>query len=371
MQSSRNTTLGSTKVAGESWLYRARVRLNRRYHAWMDRWETRLAASATNRVVRPFDWGLEWCAGWPAAQRYPRDGHEPAAYLALLNEASLRHSDEFYGYQPPSDFQLRRDRLQFTSPVRTPYPENNVVHARWFPARNRNGKAVIVLPHWNAQATEHVGLCQGLQFLGLSTLRVSLPYHDERMPPELQRADYAVSANVARTVEATRQAVIDIRSCADWLAAQGYRRIGVVGTSLGSCYAFLASAHDARLAVNVYNMFSLYFADPVWTGLTTRHIRQAMDGAIELEQLRAVWKAITPLHYVDAYARFPKKSLFIYANYDTTFLPAYSRAMLEEVRVRQLEHEAVVLPCGHYSMGRLPFRYLDGYLICSFLLRSL
>ena len=40
-----------------------------------------------------------------------------------------------------------------------------------------------------------------------SVLRISLPYHDRRMPPELTRADYAVSANIGRTIDATRQAV--------------------------------------------------------------------------------------------------------------------------------------------------------------------
>jgi hypothetical protein len=96
-----------------------------------------------------------------------------------------------------------------------------------------------------------------------------------------------------------------------------------------------------------------------------------MDGQISLDELRAVWKSITPLSYVDTYARFPKKSLFIYATCDTTFLPKYSRAMLEEVRLRELPHQVVILPCGHYTMGRMPFKLLDGAQICSFLLRSL
>lgn len=358
-------------MSSPSWIERARISLNREYGRRMDGWEQRLAMGATNRVVRPFEWGLEWTSGWPAAKLHPRDGHQPEDYLSLLNDASVKRSDEFYGYTPPRDFQLSKGLLRFTSAVSTPHPENNTVHAQWFPARNRNRKAVIVLPHWNAKVNEHAGLAKGLQVLGLSALRLSLPYHDLRMPAELERADYAVSANVARTVDATRQAVIDIRSCADWLESQGYRKIGIVGTSLGSCYAFLASAHDARITANVYNMFSLYFADAVWTGLTTRHVRRGIEGAIDLAVLRASWMAITPLSFVDHYARFPKKSLFIYANYDTTFLPAYSRAMLEEVRLRELQHEVVVLPCGHYTMGRPPFRYLDGYHICSFLLRSL
>jgi hypothetical protein len=358
-------------VSVSDWITAKRIVMNHRYRQRMDRWESRLMSAATNRVVRPFEWGLEWVAGWPCAASQPRDGHSPEAYLGLLGQLAVRDGDAFYGYTPPKDFHLKGNTLRFTSAVHTPHPANNAMHAQWFPAPNRNRKAVIVLPHWNAKVNEHTGLCKGLQFLGLSALRVSLPYHDYRMPPELERADYAVSSNVARTMDATRQAVIDIRSCIDWLETQGYSRFGVVGTSLGSCYAFLASAHDARLTANVYNMFSLYFADPVWTGLTTLHVRQGMEGTVNLERLRKAWHAVTPLNFVDAYARFPKKSLFVYANYDTTFLPKYARAMLEEVRLRDLPHETVVLPCGHYTMGRTPFRYWDGYHICRFLLQSL
>lgn len=345
--------------------------MNRAYRRRMDQWEMKLMSAATNRVLREFDWGLEWTAGWPAAEQFSLNGHDPASYLAVLGDAASAASEEFFGYQTPADFHLRDNLLRFTSPVRTPHERNNTTHAQWFPASDRKGRAVIVLPHWNAQAHEHVGLCKGLQLLGLPTLRLSLPYHDHRMPAELERADYAVSSNVGRTVDATRQAVIDIRCCLDWLTAQGYRRFGIVGTSLGSAYAFLASAHDERLRANVYNMFSLYFADVVWTGLSTQHIRQSLDGAIDLPGLQAAWKAITPGEYIHRYAAMKKKSLFIYATYDSTFLRKYSDAMLEEARLRELDHDVAVIPCGHYTMGRSPFRYLDGYHICNFLLRHL
>ena len=31
----------------------------------MQEWEHKLAFRSTDRVVRPFDWGLEWANGWP------------------------------------------------------------------------------------------------------------------------------------------------------------------------------------------------------------------------------------------------------------------------------------------------------------------
>jgi hypothetical protein len=348
-----------------------RQSLNRLYKTRMDQWEHDLVVQTTNRVIRPFDWGLEWTRDWPCTERLPRNGHEPGEFLALLNKAARSNSDEFFGYAPPRDFRLKQNLLRFTSAVRSPYPENNIVHAQWFPARSRTKRAVIVLPHFNSQAQQHVSLCQAFQFLGVSAIRISMPYHDFRMPPELERADYAVSSNVARTIDAARQGVIDTRSCVDWLEQQGYERFGIVGTSLGSCYAFLASAHDPRIHVNVFNLFSLYFADAVWTGRTTHHIRQGLDGHIELDRLREAWMAITPLSYVDHYARFPKRSKFIHASYDTTFLPKYAEAMLEEVRLRELEHTSVVLPCGHHTAGKTPFKYMDAYHIISFLMNQL
>ena len=354
-----------------SWTGRLCAALDRRYGRAMNRWEDRLASRATDRVVREFEWGLEWVKDWPCTAAVTSDGLDPAAYLRLLNEEAVRESGCFFSYRRPTDFHLQDNLLRFTSAVATPYGDNNTVYGQWFPARNDSRRAVLVLPHWNAKVHQHVPLCRGLSRLGISALRISLPYHDLRMPPELQRADYAVSASVARTIDATRQAVIDSRSCLDWLERQGYRKLGILGTSLGSCYAFLTSAHDERLRANIFNHFSLYFADVVWTGLSTRHIREGMEGRIELGQLREAWTAISPFSYVDRFAQHEKNSLFIYATYDTTFLPEYSRAMLEEVRKRKVDYKAVVLPCGHYTLGETPFKYLDGYHICSFLLKSL
>ena len=34
----------------------------------------------------------------------------------------------------------------------------------------------------------------------------------------------------------------------DWLETQGYSQFGVLGTSLGSCYAFIAAAFDTRVS---------------------------------------------------------------------------------------------------------------------------
>src|SRR5580698_6576904 len=161
------------------------------YARWMLDWENKLCSRATNRVVRPFDWGLDWTHKWPTAQRVSGDGYSEAEYLHALNLAVLASSDEFFAYETPRDFSLDpADRmLRFTSPVETPYPENNRVHAQFFlpegrlaPERRGTRKvAAIILPHWNASAGQHGALGVGLAKLGIVGLRLSLPYHDYRM----------------------------------------------------------------------------------------------------------------------------------------------------------------------------------------------
>ena len=362
------------------------------YARWMHDWETRLTQVDNNRVVRPLEWGLEWTAAWPCrnGSQPPASSSECEAYLRNFNSRAIAASDEFFSYRIPTDFQLetrdvqvfstrdvpdpeleakvrgtRAQFLRFTSAAHTPFPENNLVNARWFPAEGTS--AIVLLPQWNSDALSHNGLCSILNRLGISVLRLSMPYHDIRRPAEITRADYAVSANIGRTLDATRQGVLDIRCCLDWLQQQGYKKLGVLGTSLGSCYAFIAAAHDPRIEVAAFNHASTFFADVVWHGQSTRHIRKGLEPQLDLERLRGLWTAISPMSYFEQFARFRRKSLIIYAKYDLTFLPEFSRQVVEQFEGHKLDFKAVALPCGHYTIGETPFKYMDGWHLARFL----
>jgi len=345
--------------------------ISRRYGRWIDRWENNLCFRSNDRIVRPFEFGLEWARNWPGMQDVNSAGLSPVEHVVALNKRAIERGPEFFGYNTPRDFVLNGEWLEFCSPVETPFPENNRVRARWFPASLQSRKAVVVLPHWNSRLPQHNALCAGLQRLNISALRLSLPYHDTRSPSGMQRADYAVSSNIVRTIDACRQAVIDTRACFDWLEQQGYTDLGIVGTSLGSCYAFLASAHDARIRVNMFNHCSTFFADPVWEGLSSRHIRQSLEPELDLPTLRKLWLCISPPSYWDLFTEKKKRSKFIYTRYDTTFPVHLSRDVIRGARAHGWDHDVTVLPCGHYTMGEFPFKYITGYQICSFLKRNL
>jgi pimeloyl-ACP methyl ester carboxylesterase len=189
------------------------------------------------------------------------------------------------------------------------------------------------------------------------------------MPPELHRADYIVSANVARTVQVCRQAVLDARRAVHWLAARGYERIGILGTSLGSCLSMLTAAHEPLLAAAALNHVSPYFADVVWRGLSTAHVREGLDGHIALDTLRRLWLPISPQPFIPRLRG--RRVLLVYARYDLTFPPDLSRQLVDGFAAARVPCDVVALPCGHYTTGMTPFKWIDGCILTRFLARAL
>ena len=57
--------------------------------------------------------------------------------------------------------------------------------------------------------------------------------------------------------------------------------------------------------------------------------------------------------------------------YDLTFLPEYSKVVVEKFVEHGLNAEFRVLPCGHYTTGETPFKFMDGWHIGKFLKTNL
>lgn len=339
------------------------------FHAW----ERRLASVTKDRVVRPFDWGLDWLPGTgPSA-------HAPAQLLSEWVSEVMADTDRFFTPAPTTDYTLGApdpdggQLLSFPSAMTTPHAENNVVYARIFhPRENPDRKhraAVLVLPQWNSDAGGHIGLAKLLAMNGMTALRMSLPYHDRRMPPELHRADYIVSANVVRTLQVCRQAVLDARRAIAWMHAQGYDRIGILGSSLGSCLSLLTTAHEPLVRAQALNHISPYFADVVWRGISTAHVREGLDGHIELDLLRQLWQPLSPSNYLERVRN--RRTLLVYARYDLTFPVDLSEELVRQFRAQGIPHELAVLRCGHYTTGKSPFKFIDGWILSRFLRRAL
>jgi dienelactone hydrolase len=337
---------------------------------YFHRWEQELAAvSKSDRLVRPFEWGEDWIDELSAinAQLTAEPHHRVSQWV----DAIMRDTDAFYTPEParytftkaPDIVRASGEEgvLTFTSGFATPHPENNTVVCRYFAPnpikRAKAGsprRAVVVLAQWNSDPDGHIGLCKILQRLGIASLRISLPYHDARMPPELTRADYIVSSNIVRTLQVCRQAVRDVRLALWWLRDQGYARLGLLGTSLGSCLSYLTTSHEPLVLAQALNHVSPFFGDVVWRGLSTEHVREGLEGHVDIDQLRDLWRPISPWSFIDRLR--DRRTLMVYAKYDLTFPVDLSLKLIEELRTRGIPLEVAVLPCGHYSTGAAPFK---------------
>ncbi|HEX5833469.1 MAG TPA: hypothetical protein VFY34_06440 [Pyrinomonadaceae bacterium] len=315
-----------------------------------------------NRLVRPFEWGLPYVLDHV-------NGDDPRNVLAEHSARVMQSSDEFYALPEISDYRLEGDQLTWTSAIETPSIENNTAHARYFPVKNgkQSRKAVVVLPQWNAQPQSHVEACRIFNLIGMAALRLTLPYHLQRKPAELERADHLVCSNVGRTIQSIRQAVLDTRAAVRWLKNQGFEQIGILGTSVGSCIAFLAFAHEPDLKAGAFNHVSGYVADVVWHGLSTGHVRQGFADHLTLEELRWYWSPISPLPFMPRLTRMGHRPLrFIIARYDLTFPLDLSHQAIAEARRHELPLDVVWLPCGHYTTGELPWKAIDAWKIATF-----
>jgi len=332
------------------------------YQRWMHNRELRLTLRDPHRRIFPFDWGLDWIDN----NNQLGEHSSPLEILRNHVDEILKDSDHYYQPPPIEDAVEIKDGLTFATPTPGPYPENNSVYCRIFRAPKAES-AVIVIPQWNAQEDSHVGLCQMIKRLGITAVRLCMPYHEQRLNSEMQRADYMISPNIGRTLHATRQAVLEVCQIGQWLRENGYKKVGVLGTSVGSCVAYLAFVHDPSFCTGVFNHVSSFFGDVVWTGLSTRYIRWGLEGSISQDDLRHCWAPISPWFHVEGLKNRNRPHLLLTAKYDLTFRPELTEKIFEEYEARQMAYQRVFLPCGHYTLAKFPFNYLDGWHMCRYL----
>jgi len=330
----------------------------------MHRRERHFAMLDDDRIVYPFDWGIEFVDREAAAS-------DPREFFRDFSARTIKNSDEFFFSPDIADLRIEGRDVSWTSGVETVSEENNTVRAAYFPVGGARS-AVLVLPHWNAKSGTYFDLCKTFNKVGFSALRLTLPYHEERMPRGLSRADHLVSPNIGRTLQSLRQSVVDTRSAVRLLKDKGYQKVGIVGTSIGSCVGFFAFVHDLAIDAAVFNHVSGYVADVVWEGLSTYHVKAGLAENVGLDELREYWLPISPMAYMDRLAAMPERpQRYIYTLYDLSFPLHLSRDTIAALRSRSITHSSVAIPCGHYTLGEKPWVYYDGWKIVNFIRRHL
>jgi hypothetical protein len=320
-------------------------------------------AQEPNRRVLPFSWGLEHIGGGA-------NEADPRGFLERFVEKTIAQSDEWYATTPASDYALKENVLTFTSAIASPWTENNRVYGQVFPAA-RKGAAVVVLAQWNARWEEQQAICHWLNKKGITAIKVSLPYHDRRAVPGHPRADHLVGPDIGLTMQANRQAVLDVKRTLRWLEQEGYSGLGILGTSIGSSLGFIIMCHEPAVRAGAFLHVSTHFGDVVANGLTTINVWESLKANLTPAEATHYWSPISPLPYIPKLKGAGKKILAISGRYDPTFWPEFTESFLATMKENEVPCETLSLPCGHYSMGVAPFKYVVGYRFGTFLARAL
>jgi pimeloyl-ACP methyl ester carboxylesterase len=210
------------------------------YLSWLDRWDEQ-------RARRGEDGKETTSFALDADRAFPGERTDSIReFCARADEASADRA--FFDEQNDNDqdFAVKDSWVRFQSGIPTDVAENNIVWAKITKSGSLD-KALVIFHHWNARA-RNAQIAGFLSRRGITVVEIAMPYHFERSRPGSLHADYMLSANLGRTIQAVRQAVCDGRKLIRWLKGEGYLEISVLGMSLGSWVAGLIAAHDPNVS---------------------------------------------------------------------------------------------------------------------------
>ena len=123
----------------------------------------------------------------------------------------------------------------------------------------------------------------------------------------------------------------------------------------------MTAAHDRRVRGVAQMLMASNFAEVVWTGLATKHIRDSFAGFIDLPNLKKSWAIVSPDSYIPNLADNDTKLLMITGKYDPVFLPYLSKEIIDMYKEYEVDYYWKELSCGHYTIGEIrPICYTLG-----------
>jgi dienelactone hydrolase len=236
--------------------------------------------------------------------------------------------------------------LTFPSPVATPHAENNTVHAEYY--RPRTGEpfaCAIVLDITGGNQELSRTISRHLVQKGVGALFVQMAYYGPRRPPGSKLR--LLSFDVAHTMDAIRQTVLDLRRAAAWMESRpeiDKTRLGIMGTSLGSFMAALTAEMEPRLGRVAVLLGGGGFVDAYWNhpqAVPIRDLFQLLGGT--KEQVKD-WLA--PIDPITCAANLKDRRVLIIAAKKDEIVPPQMAENLWEATGRQ---RIIWLNAGHYS----------------------
>ena len=282
----------------------------------------------------------------------PASGQAPAIAIA----------PDYYDYDSTSNFDVKEApmgavdgirvlRIEYPSPVVTPYAENNTVTAYLFmPSSPGKHPAMVALHEWNPSSTNGgFRLCRAIASNDIAALLVIEPYSLNRRAKSPHGVDANILSNsVPWMSQSLRQVALDARRGLDYLARRPEvdpDRLGVCGLSLGGIVSGVVAKVDPRVKVVLALAGGADFAHGFWNGLLTRKYRGGiLRSGYTYETFQ---NAMVPFEAGKWPRPFdPDNALLIDGRYDLVVLPYQARALSNALGGAKI----VWTNTGHYGM---------------------
>ena len=278
------------------------------------------------------------------AEFRPSPAESSVPELFRLPAATFAYERETIRVTPGYDV----SKVRFPSPVETPDPANNTVHAEYFrPIGPGKRPAVVVLHILGADFALSRYYAARLADRGVGALFLKLPYYGERRA--VGGKEKFLSADIDRSTRSMRQGVLDIRRGVAWLADQpgvDPDKLGVTGISLGGLTSALAAAADPRIGKVVTLLAGGGLDEILWTmdePDAHRYRKGWLASGRSQADLRAITLPLDPLTYADRLVG--KKMLMFAGSIDEVIPPSAARNLWSAAGRPPI----VWFPCGHYS----------------------
>jgi dienelactone hydrolase len=266
----------------------------------------------------------------------------PAAYRLDARDIS---------YELKLKFEMRASevgvyRLTFPSPVETPFAENNIVQAEYYRPLGRGPfPAVIVLDITAGDGSVSRAIATHLAKHQVAALFVHMAYSGPRRPPNSKLR--LMSPDLEQTKSAVRQTVLDLRCATAWLESRPEldgKRLGILGTSLGSFIAALTAEMEPKLGRVALLLSGGGFID-YWYDLpqaaSFRFLYELLGGS--REKMASAFAPIDPLTCAAQLKQ--RKLLMIAAKRDELVPPPMAKALWKASG----EQKIIWYDCTHYG----------------------
>ncbi len=236
--------------------------------------------------------------------------------------------------------------VRFPSPVNSPDPENNTVHAEYYrPKKPGPFPCVVVLDITGGDQKLSRIIAQHLAQNGIGGLFVQMAYYGPRRPPGSNKR--LLSYDLVHTFEAIRQTVLDLRRAAAWMESRpeiDKKNLGIMGTSLGSFMAALSAEMEPRYGKVAVLLGGGGFVDGFYNhpqAATYVKVFEALGGSKEMAA-----KLIAPVDPLTLAGNLKDRKLLIIAAKNDEIVPPRMAENLWNASGRQ---RIIWLNAGHFS----------------------